>query len=324
MELDRSLSTVKALGDRSRLLILNALLAGPQCVEELSTTLDLGASTISFHLHKLVQGGLVTVRKDQYYSVYSLSPDLFTLSLRDLIAFDNPHQPQQSVRLVQDRQKVIDTFFYGGRLVKMPAQKRKRTIVLEHIARLFDAGREYGEQEVTSVIEPVFPDYCLVRRLLIDDGYMVRSAGRYRRTDEHVPAFAEHANVNTYNGEATVNDERRQRRQEYKLREKSAGIFRITNTATGKALLGSSLDLHGPLNSQEFQLTYGSHKNQALQDDFDRYGRDAFAFEIVEVVKPSDDPGFSVEAELERLEKAYAEQLDRGNTYNLRDRIRYP
>jgi hypothetical protein len=99
-----------------------------------------------------------------------------------------------------------------------------------------------------------------------------------------------------------VNNERRRRIQEYKLREKSAGIFRITNTATGKVLLGSSLDLH----------------------DFYRYGRDAFVFEIVEVVKPSDDPGFSVEADLERLEKIYAEQLDRGNTYNLRDRIRYP
>jgi hypothetical protein len=128
----------------------------------------------------------------------------------------------------------------------------------------------------------------------------------------------------TDDGEATMNDERRRRIQEYKLREKSAGIFRITNTATGKVLLGSSLDLHFPLNSQEFQLTSGSHMNQALQSDFYRYGRDAFVFEIVEVVKPSDDPGFSVEAELERLEKVYAEQLDRGNTYNLRDRIRYP
>lgn len=324
MELDRSLATVKALGDRSRLLILNALLSGPQCVEELSTTLGLGASTISFHLHKLVQGGLVATRKDQYYSVYSLRPEIFTMSLRDMIAFDNPHQSQQSIRLVQDRQKIIDTFFSGGRLVKMPAQKRKRAIVLEYIARLFVPGKEYGEHEVTSIIEPVFPDYCVVRRLLIDDGYMVRSDGRYRLTGGPVPSFPERSDVDTYDGEATVNDERRQGRQEYKLREKDAGIFRITNTATGKVLLGSSLDLHGPLNSQEFQLKYRVHKNQALQDDFDRYGRDTFAFEIVELVKPSDDPGFSIEGELERLERVYAERLDRGNTYNLRDRIRYP
>lgn len=324
MELDRSLSTVKALGDRSRLLILNALLPGPQCVEELSATLGLGASTISFHLHKLVRGDLVAARKDQYYSVYSLRPEIFTMSLGDMIAFDNPHQPQQSIRLVQHRQKVIDTFFSGGRLVKMPAQKRKRTIVLEHVARLFAAGKEYSEQEVTSTIEPVFPDYCLVRRLLIDDGYMVRSDGRYRLTDGPVPSFAERSNVDTYDGETTVNDERRQRRREYKLREKSAGIFRIRNTATGKVLLGSSLDLHGPLNSQEFQLKHGSHKNRELQADFDRYGRESFAFEIVELVKPSDDPDFSVEAALEWLEKVYTEQADRGGTYNLRDRIRYP
>jgi len=122
----------------------------------------------------------------------------------------------------------------------------------------------------------------------------------------------------------TMNDDQRRCTQEYKLREKKAGIFRIANTATGKVLLGSSLDLHFPLNSQEFQLTCGSHKNRELQDDFDRYGRNTFAFEIVEVVRSSDAPGFSVEAELKRLENVYKEQLDRGNTYNLRDRIRYP
>jgi hypothetical protein len=121
-----------------------------------------------------------------------------------------------------------------------------------------------------------------------------------------------------------MNDDRRRHTQEYKLREKNAGIFRITNTATGKVLLGSSLDLHFPLNSLEFQLTSGSHMNQVLQSDFHRHGRDAFAFEIVEVVKSSDGPGFSVEAELERLENVYKEQLDQGSTYNLRDRIRYP
>ncbi len=47
-------------------------------------------------------------------------------------------------------------------------------------------------------------------------------------------------------------------RREYKERQKRAGVFQIKNLANGKVLLGSSLNLDGPLNSHKFMLSVGS------------------------------------------------------------------
>ena len=97
-------------------------------------------------------------------------------------------------------------------------------------------------------------------------------------------------------------------KRRYKEAPKEAGIFRITNTANGKIYLGSSLNLHGPLNKHRFVLATGAHITKALQADWNRHGEAAFVFEIVEQVKPSDDPGFNVADELELLEQIWIEK----------------
>jgi group I intron endonuclease len=108
-------------------------------------------------------------------------------------------------------------------------------------------------------------------------------------------------------------------RRAYKETPRQAGIFQVKNLKNGKVLLGSSTNLHGPLNKHRFMLSIGHHDNVALQNDWNQLGRDAFVFEILEVVKPSDDPAFSVEDELTLLEQIWLEKLqpfaDRG--YNL-------
>jgi hypothetical protein len=112
-------------------------------------------------------------------------------------------------------------------------------------------------------------------------------------------------------------------REEYKLRDVTAGIFRVTNLVTGRVFLGSTLNLHGPLNRIEFELAQGMHKNRRLQDDFQRYGRESFTFEVLERIEPSNDAGFKVEAELGRLEARYSSGLDRANCYNEKEDIRF-
>jgi hypothetical protein len=97
-------------------------------------------------------------------------------------------------------------------------------------------------------------------------------------------------------------------KRQYKEAPKEAGIFRITNTSNGKIYLGSSRNLHGPLNKHAFMLKMGSHINKALQADWKQYGADAFVFEIVEKVKPSGDPAFKIEDELELLEQIWIEK----------------
>jgi len=117
---------------------------------------------------------------------------------------------------------------------------------------------------------------------------------------------------------------RKELNQEYMKRVKPAGVFQIKNTANGKVLLGSSLNLEGPLNSHRFMLKIGSHRNKVLQQEWNQYGDDHFVFEILETVIIKDDPNFNLSDELTLLEMIWLEKLqpfgEQG--YNLNSNIR--
>jgi len=117
---------------------------------------------------------------------------------------------------------------------------------------------------------------------------------------------------------------RKELHREYKERVKPAGVFQVKNTANGKILLGSSLNLEGPLNRHKFTLKIDSHRNKALQNDWHEFGPDNFVFEILEEVQMPDNPNFNLKDELTLLEQIWLEKLrpfgERG--YNLNENIR--
>jgi hypothetical protein len=106
-----------------------------------------------------------------------------------------------------------------------------------------------------------------------------------------------------------MTDKKRELKRQYKERPRVAGVFQVKNTANGRVLLGSSLNLDGPLNGHRFMLTIGTHRNEALQRDWNTYGADKFVFEVLEVVKVKDDPHFDVADELTLLEEIWVEKL---------------
>jgi len=117
---------------------------------------------------------------------------------------------------------------------------------------------------------------------------------------------------------------RKEIHREYKERVKPSGVFQVKNMATGKVLLGSSLNLEGPLNKHRFMLKINSHPNKVLQKDWNELGPDQFVFEILETVPIRDDPHFNLKDELTLLEEIWLERLqpfgERG--YNSNEKIR--
>lgn len=53
----------------------------PKYVEIIAERLELAPSTVSFHLKKLEEAGLVKKSKDQYYTVYALKKEMLDLPL---------------------------------------------------------------------------------------------------------------------------------------------------------------------------------------------------------------------------------------------------
>ena len=113
-------------------------------------------------------------------------------------------------------------------------------------------------------------------------------------------------------------------KREYKERVKPAGVFQIKNTANGKVLLGSTLNLEGALNREKFTLKMGSHKNRQLQSDWKEFGAENFEFEVLEEVSFKQEEVFNISDELTLLEQIWLEELNPigEGGYNLSAKIR--
>jgi len=180
MTIAESINIMKSLGDSSRIMIINSLLEKPQYVEELAARFNLAPSTVSFHLKKMEKAGLLRKRKDQYYMVFEVNQKLFNTTLKEFVSFPNIEKYVQDERINEYRKKVIQTFFKNGKLLKIPAQHKKRWIVLEEIAGKFIENKIYTESEVDSKIKEIFEDYCSIRRYFVEEKIMVRKEGKYQ------------------------------------------------------------------------------------------------------------------------------------------------
>ena len=75
----------KCLSDKSRLHIVKSRAIEDMYVERLAERLGLSASTVSFHLKKLSEAGVVRSYKTQYYTMYSLCRNILETTVLDMI-----------------------------------------------------------------------------------------------------------------------------------------------------------------------------------------------------------------------------------------------
>jgi len=313
MTLQKSIDILKALADESRLAIVNSLMEKPQYVEELSERFDLAASTVSFHLKKLKKAGLIYPEKQQYYVIFHINRNIFDRSIKQLVSVEIPTRQVQDERIDQYKQKVLNAFFENGRLTRLPAQHKKRIIVLDIIARSFERGRVYPESDVNELISVIYEDYCTIRRLMVDEGYMSREHGEYRLVRESPKS--ETLNLQKTEHIKTM-DKRKELINAYKQTTPPMGILQIKNKKNGKIFICSSVNIPGIINRYRFQLKLGSHKNRDLQNDWNEFGEDSFEFETLEAIEPKADPGWKAVDELSKHKEFWLEQLqpfgDRG------------
>jgi ArsR family transcriptional regulator len=76
-DVEATLRLFRALGDETRLRLIEQLREGEQCVCDLTDELDASQSRLSFHLKTLKDAGLVTDRRDGRWVYYALNPEAF-------------------------------------------------------------------------------------------------------------------------------------------------------------------------------------------------------------------------------------------------------
>lgn len=105
----------------------------------------------------------------------------------------------------------------------------------------------------------------------------------------------------------TMKQTRADLRRQFKEEGRPMGVYAFRNTVSGKVLVGSSPNLPGAENMLRFQLKLGSHRNRALQADWNAHGEAAFTWEVLHELKP--EPGVDVREELDALESLWLAEL---------------
>jgi predicted transcriptional regulator len=172
------LSFFRALADQSRLKIVGLLAQQPYPVEQLSAMLGLGESTVSHHLSRLSEAGLVSAKADGHYSVYSLEPEAVSLMARRLLRTERLSELAGGVDKSGFERKVLASFTGpDGRFTAFPAQEKKYLVLLRHVVRDFAPGVRYSEKTVNEMLQRYSDDTARLRRSLVEFGLMDREGG---------------------------------------------------------------------------------------------------------------------------------------------------
>ena len=182
------LSFFKALSDANRLRIVALLSDQDLTVGELAEMLDLSSATVSHHLAKLSDVGLVSARAEGYYNVYQLDLDALHEMAKRILSEETLSSVAADVDVDAYDRKVLETFMSSdGRLLQFPAQQKKEEAVLRYVARAFEPGRRYPEREVNEILSQFHEDTARLRRNLVVFGFMDREGGGgdYWRVEKH-------------------------------------------------------------------------------------------------------------------------------------------
>jgi hypothetical protein len=83
---------------------------------------------------------------------------------------------QNANGLLVDPPRELRPFVAVGRITAMPAKRTRRRLLLDHVVQAFEPGRRYPEAVVDEILRQVFDDHCALRRYLIDEQFMSRTA----------------------------------------------------------------------------------------------------------------------------------------------------
>ena len=98
-------------------------------------------------------------------------------------------------------------------------------------------------------------------------------------------------------------------KRQYLETKSRAGVYAIRNQITGRALVAGSTNVQGTLNRHRFELRYGQHRNVRLAQDWVEHGETSFLFEVLDMVKPSEDSAFNAAQELELLVNLWRQEI---------------
>lgn len=194
MQLDKLVAYHKALGDPTRLRILHLLVHEECSGQQLAERLLLSQPTITHHAAKLRDAALIRERRDKNTVYFSLNRYFLESGAEATLKFlTEEYEMNKPLDESEEQLKnsVLHNFFNkDGRLKQIPAQLKKKLIVLESLVERLEPGRKYEEREMNEFIKQFHEDYATLRREFVMQQFMYRENEIYELNPKNMwPAW---------------------------------------------------------------------------------------------------------------------------------------
>ena len=196
--LEDNLAALRAIVEPCRMRLLGLLLSRPMTIEELVASLELSPATVSHHVRILLEASLVRQDSESRGTLYSAQVARVQEIARSLVAGGSsanvkPGADEGDGDFSGDYEgKVLRAFLKDGRLVAIPAQEKKKDVLLRYLVdRCFLEERDYTEREVNQLLGAYHEDVASLRRYMVVGGLLARRAGVYRRVPRAAAPEAE-------------------------------------------------------------------------------------------------------------------------------------
>jgi hypothetical protein len=181
MQLNKMVEFHKALGDLTRIRIIGLLKQGPLHGQAIAGKLGLKPPTITHHIAKLREVGLIRERRDKNTIYFSLNTKALEMSAKAIlnIGIGGGDEMEMAVK-AEERESIIKNFFTKeGKLKNYPAQRKKKLVVLEHMVKGLQVGKVYPEKEINAYLKQYHEDYATLRREMVMCQFMYRENNQY-------------------------------------------------------------------------------------------------------------------------------------------------
>ncbi|SUV04306.1 DUF2087 domain-containing protein [Priestia megaterium] len=181
MQLDKLVNYHKAVGDPTRIRIISLLKKGPLHGQAIAYKLGLQPPTITHHISKLRDVGLVYQRRQGNIIYFYLDSERLEYNSKAILNIGEESMENQDSKINnQDKLSIVKNFINSdGTLKQIPSQRKKKNIILAYLIRDLHQGKKYKERDLNEYIKNYHEDYATIRRELIMQHFMYRQNGEY-------------------------------------------------------------------------------------------------------------------------------------------------
>ncbi|MCP3026340.1 metalloregulator ArsR/SmtB family transcription factor [Halobacillus sp. A5] len=181
MQLDKMVGFYKAIGDPTRIRIVSLLKNGPLHGQAIAHKLGLRAPTITHHLKKLKETGMLYSRRDKNTIYFYLDEKRLDFMATAILRLGVDEVKDKEFYMTETEQmKILRSFIRkDGTLSQMPGQLKKKLVILSYYVQGFETGKVYSEKEVNNYVKQFYDDFATMRREWIMQQFMYRENNQY-------------------------------------------------------------------------------------------------------------------------------------------------